>query len=383
MSQQHEEDDHDHDHCEEDPHDALEDQMCFLRTVKAFGMYYGHSFQSHTQRMGHMQKLPQRHKDMLNFDIDRLAAAEAHCLQANAIFFDSIIKASSTLFESYWPEAHPDLQQTNQLFPSALDIDKTYSTLRQFVRDWGAEGYEERNQCYAPILQKLDLLYPNRSARPDMKVLVPGAGLSRLSFEIALRGFSSQGNEFSYHMLIAGHYILNHVMESEVHPIYAFVDTSVNNLSRGDQMRCTMIPDTSPSEMMQKVIEDDLPVGDFSMIAGEFVEVYSKPQQLQSWQCVVTCFFIDTAHNIIEYIETIFNLLVSGGHWINLGPLLYHFTGMPDESSVDLSYEEVKHVVQAAGFIVEEEQTLPCTYTNNGRSMKQNIYHTKFFVAKK
>lgn len=70
------------------------------------------------------------------------------------------------------------------------------------------------------------------------------------------------------------------------------------------------------------------------------------------WDAVVTCFFIDTAHNIIEYIETISKILKDGGVnflcysflnsfdllwlltclgsmfrqvWINLGPLLYHF----------------------------------------------------------
>lgn len=73
------------------------------------------------------------------------------------------------------------------------------------------------------------------------------------------------------------------------------------------------------------------------------------------WDAVVTCFFIDTAHNIIEYIEIISRILKDGGVsssvvmslttlvfvppsyqfinpwliewqvWINLGPLLYHF----------------------------------------------------------
>ena len=32
-----------------------------------------------------------------------------------------------------------------------------------------------------------------------------------------------------------------------------------------------------------------------------------------SWDAVVTCFFIDTAHNIIEYIEIISRILKDGG----------------------------------------------------------------------
>ena len=68
---------------------------------------------------------------------------------------------------------------------------------------------------------------------------------------------------------------------------------------------------------------------DFSMVAGEFVEVYSKYSD--SWNVVVTCFFLDTAHNVMEYIECIHKILKKGGIWINLGPLLYHYSEQPNE----------------------------------------------------
>ena len=38
-----------------------------------------------------------------------------------------------------------------------------------------------------------------------------------------------------------------------------------------------------------------------------------------TWDCVVTCYFIDTAHNVIAYIENISKILKPGGYWINLG----------------------------------------------------------------
>jgi hypothetical protein len=40
------------------------------------------------------------------------------------------------------------------------------------------------------------------------------------------------------------------------------------------------------------------------------------------FDCVATVFFIDTAHNVIAYIETIYNILKPGGYWINLGKKL-------------------------------------------------------------
>lgn len=53
-----------------------------------------------------------------------------------------------------------------------------------------------------------------------------------------------------------------------------------------------------------------------------------------SWDCVATCFFIDTAHNVIEYVETIWKILKPGGVWINLGERTGDFTGR--QNSVEL-----------------------------------------------
>ena len=58
---------------------------------------------------------------------------------------------------------------------------------------------------------------------------------------------------------------------------------------------------------------------DFSMVAGEFREVYGG--QTSEWDSIVTCFFIDTAHNILDYLVTLNKILKIGGLWANIGPL--------------------------------------------------------------
>jgi carnosine N-methyltransferase len=45
--------------------------------------------------------------------------------------------------------------------------------------------------------------------RGRIQILIPGAGLGRIPFDLAKEGFSAQGNEFSYFMLIASDFILN------------------------------------------------------------------------------------------------------------------------------------------------------------------------------
>eukprot|EP00063_Salmo_salar_P052851 XP_014027686.1 PREDICTED: carnosine N-methyltransferase-like isoform X2 [Salmo salar] len=90
------------------------------------------------------------------------------------------------------------------------------------------------------------------------------------------------------------------------------------------------------------------PNSDFSMVAGDF-QVFTEPN---TWDCVATCFFIDTAH-VIDYVETIWNILKPGGVWLNLGPLLYHFENIANELSIELSYEDVRVAILKYGFHLE------------------------------
>ena len=53
----------------------------------------------------------------------------------------------------------------------------------------------------------------------------------------------------------------------------------------------------------------------------------------------MTSFFLDTARNVLDYIELIQQILKPGGHWINLGPLLYHYSDIPGELSIEPPYD--------------------------------------------
>ena len=83
-----------------------------------------------------------------------------------------------------------------------------------------------------------------------------------------------------------------------------------NVASAADQFRVLTVPDVVPAQHPP-------PVGHLAMCAGDFVEVYQK--QPAAWDALLTCFFIDTAANMIEYIATIATLLRVGGVWVNLG----------------------------------------------------------------
>ncbi|XP_062153401.1 uncharacterized protein LOC133861625 isoform X2 [Alnus glutinosa] len=269
------------------------------------------------------------------------------------------------------------LDPSFQLNVPLVDVDKVRCIIRNIVRDWAAEGKKERDQCYKPILEELDALFPNREKDSPPSCLVPGAGLGRLALEISCLGFICQGNEFSYYMMICSSFILNQTQTTEEWTIHPWIHSNCNSLSDSDQLRPVSIPDIHPASA--GITEG------FSMCGGDFIEVYSDPSQVGVWDVVVTCFFIDTAHNIIEYIEIISKILKDGGVWINMGPLLYHFADMygQDEMSIELSLEDVKKVAMQYGFQFEKENTIGTTYTTNPRSMMQNQYFAAFWTMRK
>ena len=124
------------------------------------------------------------------------------------------------------------------------------------------------------------------------------------------------------------------------------------------QLRGVMIPDVDPYSLP--------PNAPFSMAAGDFLEVYTEPGL---WDVIACAFFLDTARNIIAYFESMYKILKpgdaldqldtcspntpTGGHIINLGPLLYHFDDNREAPSIELSWVAVKGVIQGIGFVIE------------------------------
>ncbi|XP_053181901.1 carnosine N-methyltransferase isoform X2 [Scomber japonicus] len=339
--------------CSPDEEARLERQH-FWRIIDAFRFYRVHIQEQVKRAERQFQSLPQRHQNLLPAVQSNLARI-SKCADHNQEVLQAIIHNSIHMFENIEYGEREDPRKARP--SSTFDMDKLKSTLKQFVRDWSETGRGERDTCYQPIIQEIQRLFPSDQYDVSkVSVLVPGAGLGRLAWEIARLGYICQGNEWSFFMLFSSNYVLNS-----------------NNKKSSDQTRPIRFPDVNPQS---------LPLdSDFSMVAGDFLEIYTEPD---SWDCVATCFFIDTAHNVIQYVETIWKILKPGGVWINLGPLLYHFENMANELSVELSYEDIRTVMVNFGFRIEvEKESVQTTYTENDRSMLRYVYDCVFFVARK
>uniref|UniRef100_A0A182RP54 carnosine N-methyltransferase n=1 Tax=Anopheles funestus TaxID=62324 RepID=A0A182RP54_ANOFN len=206
-----------------------------------------------------------------------------------------------------------------------------------------------------------------------VKILVPGAGLGRLIYELACQGFYCEGNEFSLFMLIASNFVLNRCVVANQCTIYPWVHQFVNNLSQQNQLVPVMFPDVSPRKFPPK--------GTMNMVAGDFLQVYRDEDY---WECIATCFFIDCANNIIEFVEVIKKILKPGGIWVNLGPLLYHFSDVPGEGSIEPTYEDLLEIIRSLGFIILKSETnVVTTYSQNPSSMHQSHYNSIYLVCQK
>ena len=153
---------------------------------------------------------------------------------------------------------------------------------------------------------------------------------------------------------------------------------------------------------------------------GDCSHMFASPRRIE-----------DTAPSVPHYLHTLYHMLAPGGRLLVFGPLMYHWSGhghlLPGDlardgvrdaaaarsggddeeagqradrggayerrtahlddrylSSLDYTWEEVRHMVQQSGFDIEEEEThIPARYTADATSMMKVNYDCVFMVARK
>lgn len=207
------------------------------------------------------------------------------------------------------------------------------------------------------------------------------------------------------YMLLASDFILNNSVCNPERPLHLspWLQESRNVHTSTDPLRTIQIPDVDPMTILMPSVEDEEPK--FSMATGDFVSIYNQDQEAGQWDCVSSCFFLDATPNMVETLQVIYKMLKPGGLLVNLGPLLYHWSGPPispvDKSwqeyrqryshlddrcftGINLCYDDVKVILNSIGFeILEEETGIACYYTTDQLSMMKTKYQCVSFVAKK
>ncbi|OCL07163.1 methyltransferas-like protein [Glonium stellatum] len=415
-------------HGDYDPLADPEEQKHLLSVLDSFRSYRraAHYNATHTRRQA-FYSLPSEHWNLLASPpfsvLDSLSQLD-DLIDQNADLAEAIFKVGFRSFVT--PMLDPAILSTLhatknddqlQIYSTVIDklgikaaptdLDKARSCINQFYRDWSAEGASERAAVLSPVLSALAAEFPAAN-RSKVKVLVPGAGLGRLVFELCAAGFAVEGNELSYHALIASSLVLNHTRAVGEYTLAPFALNGSNNHSRADQFATCKVPDVHPAEALEEASKGAR-VHAFermSMTAADFCVLYGSKETKKKFRAVATVFFIDTAPNVIRYVEAVRNCLVKGGIWINIGPLLWHHADRPrgsdnhDEApgkaqekdagigepgAVELTDEEVVKLVEHFGFVVEkhEVRTIETGYIQNPKSMLLSVYRPSFWIARK
>ena len=241
--------------------------------------------------------------------------------------------------------------------------------ITHLARDWTASCASIRKDTHGWIVEQL-LNYHHQldSTRLNHSqlspVLIPGAGMARLAFDIAFTQSSNDdGLEIEFYpfaveavdnslvMATAAYHVLHHHNDKEeggdnmnIYPIAA--DPFINEVDTQRRWEQALFPEDEVSNQLRGLNTTNQPK--LSYVVGNFVSIYASQSKHGLYGSVATCFFIDTATNIYEYIITIRNLLRSGGVWVNLGPVQWH-----SNAQLQPSTNELKDIITLAGFKIE------------------------------
>lgn len=285
--------------------------------------------------------------------------------------------------------------------------------LKHLVRDWSAEGVNERDAAIPCILRALSEISAGRPGNDEpLRVALPGAGLGRLGHEVSQLPGKKNGNPGqrsgkvpikSCMLLIhkihaAGFEVTNNEWSMYQNVVYRFLENTTSSNSPGGAggVHYPFIDSWSHHktalDMLRPVPFPDIPLnsGAVVLVEGDFTTVFAD--STASFDVVVTHFFIDTARNIMTYLDTIFRILKPGGYWVNFGPLLYGSAPF-----VQLSLEDIVTVAKAMGFEFQEAPetcgaaSLPgkkvrgveAVYGFDSRALTKNAYDAQFWVARR
>jgi len=261
--------------------------------------------------------------------------------------------------------------------PPGIKLDKQHyatfgSICLHLFRDWSEEAADVRNEVYGPIVEQVKRRFPITGNGPPPRVLVPGAALSRLAFELMMAGYDVECNEYSALFVNVVDFLFN--VCTEPMSIFPLAHLFADNRHLATQYTKLQVPARMP------LAEARAAGRRMRLSAGDFVELYkSSGPAHRKFDCVVTCFFIDTGDHVLDYVETIDDVLEEGGEWINLGPLAYD-----GSVRLKLSWEELQAVWEGLGYRFDSvTQMYSAYYLQPGVKLSTEQFDSVFSTAVK
>lgn len=260
---------------------------------------------------------------------------------------------------------------------------RVVEALSHFLRDWPeSEVAPEIEPMASFVGSQLQRIGESKSLA-DADIVVPGSGLGRLSYELAKRNprCQVQSVEYSGLMSICNNYVYNENTSPNT-TFYPYIHGNSNIITATDQTRSiTFVPRVRPANLRHYF-------GDFRFfkLGSDSTARSTKPL------VIVTCFFIDTAENLIEYIDTLNNLATATKgptYWINVGPLKYGSAAQIEPTVDELTQLRKlmgwKDITNFSSIDNANDGSLPklLSYITDKKSFWQGYYGVHAFTCKK
>ena len=199
--------------------------------------------------------------------------------------------------------------------PAIASYESAAQLLAHLARDWSRAGDAARRRTYAPVLRAL------RRERRKLRVLVPGAGLSRLAYEIASLGHHVEAADVSVGMAVASHAMISGSVPAglRVHP---HVGCESGVLDRRACLQANVLEGTPR------------PPPTLTLRTAAFGDSNG------SFDAVVTSYFLDTLDDAAAAVRTVARTLAPGGVWVNVGPLQWH-----RPTGLRLTFDELRSLI--------------------------------------
>ncbi|KAL9185124.1 hypothetical protein ACHAXT_002901 [Thalassiosira profunda] len=238
--------------------------------------------------------------------------------------------------------------------------DTALQVLHHTARDWTAGAAPCREATIGWIVSAI-MQYASENAR--MRVLVPGAGLGRLAYDISTCSDLCQkgevhveANDSSVTMIFAAQQVLEMLqrqhdnqmkVQSDIFPFLS--DPQINQIDTEKRFERDVFPDDEAFHSYERYWERKGEQPNLAFTVGDFVSTYSQQTKQSQYDVVATSFFIDTATNIYQYVFIMKHVLDSDGEspsiWVNCGPVQWHPCAL-----LRPTVEELKGILEAAGF---------------------------------
>lgn len=223
---------------------------------------------------------------------------------------------------------------------------RVIEALGHYIRDWSVDGDAELTPMLNYINEQLDRVIPLEE-RSKTCIIIPGSGLGRIAHEIASTGSDTDARfgavhavEYSGLMHLCNSFIYSSSEALKDYIIYPYIHSCSNFVDVASQFRSFVVNNGHTKPKNLSLNHEDF----------RYFEIPEK-ERFQN-VVVISAFFIDTAENLISYLDTIQELTtpnkrnsIKNGYWINIGPLKYG-----SAAQVELNSEELTKIRKKMGW---------------------------------